>query len=193
VLQPLLQTVQLGDPGAGQLVDVAGAEEALDAQEDVGVVLVPAHPRTGRERLRQPVERAGGAGRRLEATRDVGRAVGDAEQLPLLRRQREAALPQVVDVARRGHGQQPLLHVALDEPGAVGELRRTGGALGEAVEQPEAVAQQHERDGVRRAQVADDLTEQGAEPVLVQRPRLVEVLARARHRRCSAGGRTDGL
>jgi hypothetical protein len=50
-LEFVLHAVERRDPGRDEVGDVAGAEELLAADEDVPVVLVPAHPGTGAERL----------------------------------------------------------------------------------------------------------------------------------------------
>src|ERR1700722_1119559 len=46
-----LQAVQRRDPGRDEVGDITGAEELLAAGEDALIVLVPAHPGTGAERL----------------------------------------------------------------------------------------------------------------------------------------------
>ena len=50
-LELVLHAVQRRDPGWDEVGHVAGAEELLAAGEHVVVVLVPAHPGAGAERL----------------------------------------------------------------------------------------------------------------------------------------------
>jgi hypothetical protein len=62
-----LYAIERGDPCAGEVVEVAGPEEALAAAEDVGIVGAPGEPGSGAEPLGDRVCGVNGADGDLEA------------------------------------------------------------------------------------------------------------------------------
>ncbi len=86
-----------------QVGEVAGPEELLAADEDLVVVLVPAHTGAGAERLLDPVDRLQRAERQHEGAGRVDRAVGVRQHEGLLLGHRpDVALGVVGDVATGG-------------------------------------------------------------------------------------------
>src|SRR5581483_11121297 len=93
-----------GQPLVHQVRGVAGAEEAGGAREEVGVVLVPAHPAAVVEGALQPlplVRRTAGE-ERLEPAEDEGGAALVGEGGDLLRRGAEASVALVRQVSAGG-------------------------------------------------------------------------------------------
>src|SRR5207247_9123321 len=133
-----LHAFEGGDPGRRQVGVVIRAEEALGADEERGVVLVPADTLAGAEGggdLGLVLEEGG---QDLEAALSEGRALLVGEDHGLLGVEAKARRRGiVVDVAARGLRAEPLADVALGRARTRGELGRSGGggpprALGRA-------------------------------------------------------------
>ena len=113
-----LDAVEGRDPGAGQVVEVAGPEEPFAAAEHVLVVGAPGEPVAGAEPLG---DRVGGVHRAdgdLERADHAGRAGLVGERDGVLVGQREPAVAVVGDVAAGRLRAQPLAHVPLGRAGA---------------------------------------------------------------------------
>ena len=170
---------QRGDEVRG----VAGAEQQLAAEEHVVVVLVPAHPGTGAERLGDPRLGAQRAEGEHEGARQVEGALGVGEGERLLGGEVERA------------GRRVVLDVAACGLPAPATPRRNGGrcrcgrrarrgwpALRERRVEPEAVPDDDTARGGRRPEVADHAPEQGVEPVGVHLRRGLCGRCRCGHR-----------
>jgi len=160
--------VECRQPFAQQVRVVAGAEEALGAVEQAGVVFAPFHAVAGPEVVSGAIERVEGRLDDVVGAGQVDRAVGIGQTQRLLGVERVAALVGYVShVATGGLVAEPFAHVALVGAGARGEFGRRGRGLGQRLVQPEAVADQHQSGADRSAQVANSLAEEGIEFVLV--------------------------
>ncbi len=179
-LQLVDDPVERRQPIGDEVRVIAGAEEALAPDVDVGVVLVPAvagpAPR-GLQDLRGVVHRPE---RDLEEAGQERRAVLVGQRHRLLGRQRVRARARVVrHVAAGGLRVQPLPDVGLARPGAFGEPAGRAGAVGGQVAVvAELVAHHHQRRVERR-------------PHLVHRPEheLHQLVGVDRCRRLSRGHR----
>src|SRR5512132_1488831 len=156
--QLVADAVEVRDPGVDQVGRVPGPEEALGALPQVGVVLAPADPAAGPERLGDPRLVLGGGGGHLEGAGHEGGAglVGERERL-LLGEQVAVAGRVVRDVAAGRLAGQPLGDVALAGGGAGGQLRRGGRAgRGQRLVEAELVAGDHGGRVERGPQVGDE-------------------------------------
>ena len=161
--------VQGGEPLAHQVGGVAGAEEPQHAGEQPVIVLVPADPGAGAERVHEPAV-VGVAGRDdLERAGQEDRAVLGGDHHGLLGRQLEGAVGRVVGHVAAGRlVAEPLTDVPFGGAGAGGQRRRRdrAGARHRLVQaEPVADVQQQSRDG--RAHVGDRLPDESLEPRLV--------------------------
>jgi len=153
---------------------VTGPEEPQHAGEQPVVVLVPADPGAGAERVREPG--MVGVARRddLERAAQEDRAVLVGDHHGLLGRKLVGAVGRVVGhVAAGGLVAEPLADVPFGGAGAGGQRGRRDrpGARHRLVKaEPVADVQQQPRDG--RAHVGDGLPDEGLEPGLVDRVRF---------------------
>src|SRR5207237_990386 len=109
-----LDAFERRDPRAHQVRVVAGAEEALGALEEVGLVLVPADAFTGAEALHDLRRAPYGGDHRLEAAEDAGGALLVRQTFGLLFAQEVATRLRVVgDVTGGGFRGEPFANVAL--------------------------------------------------------------------------------
>ena len=154
-------TVERGDPGAGQVVEVAGPEEPFAAAEDVLVVVAPREPAAGPEPLG---DRVGGVDRAdgdLERADHAGRAGLIGERDGVLVGQQEPAGAVVEQVAACRLGARPLAHVPLGGAGAAGQFRRgERPGTGHRPVQPELVADHDHRTAEQRSDIADRLLDE---------------------------------
>ena len=156
-----LDAVQRRDPLGQQVHQVPRPEEPLAAGEDVLVVLAPAVPGPGAERLLDVVlglERAEGE---LEGAGQEHRAgrVGQRERLLGRHRVRRAA-GVVLDVAAGGLAAQPLVDVPRVGVGGRRERARVTGLLREGAVEAEPLAEQHVAGADGGAEVADELADE---------------------------------
>ena len=163
--------VQGGEPLAHQVGGVAGAEQPQRAGKQPVVVLVPADPGAGADRVREPAV-VGVAGRDdLERAAQEDRAVLVGEHHGLLGRQLEGAVGRIVGHVAAGRlVAEPLTDVPFGGTGAGGQRGRgdrAGARHGLVETEPVADVQQQPRDG--RAHVGDRLPDEGLEPRLVDR------------------------
>jgi len=120
--------VEGGDPGGGEVGEVARAEEALGSVEEIMVMLVPAHAGAGAEGVFDAVGVVEAGGDDLEGTGDEGGALLHGEGECLFGGKGVGGGGGVVgDVAAGGVGVEPFADVALAGARAAGEL---GGADG---------------------------------------------------------------
>lgn len=112
---------QGGKPFRDQASEIAGAEEALCAVKEVGVMFMPADPVTGTEGLFDTIGVVEAGGDDLEGAGDEGGAVFDGEGEGLLGGQRESLVARVVqNIAAGGVCVEPLADVALGSVGFAG-------------------------------------------------------------------------
>ena len=128
------------------------------------MMLAPRQTVAGLELLRDAVD---GAPHRVHELEEAGHErrrelVGERRRL-LGRELVRLALLRVADVAARGLGIEPLLHVALGGAGALRELGGGRGALRERLVEAEPIADDDEGRAHRRAGVTDDLAEESFE------------------------------
>ena len=139
-----LDAVECGNPGAGQVVEVAGPEEAFAAVEDVRIVGAPGESGTGAKPLSDHVGRVHGADGNLERTdhTEWARLIGQRDGV--LGGQRESAGTVVCQVAAGRLCAGPLPNIPLDCPGSGGQFDRgqRPGFCHRAI-QPELVADHH--------------------------------------------------
>jgi hypothetical protein len=134
------------------------------------VVLVPAHPGAGAERVGDLRLRAQRTEGRHERAGHVERALGIGERERLLLGEGERAPRRVVlDVAARSLRPQPFGEVARGRADALGELLRGRGARRERAVEPEAVADDHPRPPRSWREIAHEAAEEVVELVLVDR------------------------
>ena len=166
--QLLRHAVQRRDPAGGEVGDVTRPEEHLAAGEHVLVVLVPAHPGAGPERvgdLRLGPQRAQ---REQERARQVQRPVRVGQREGLLFGQREPPGGGIAaDVAARRLPAQPLRDVPRVGSGPPRQLLRGGRPLGQGAEQAQPVPDDDVPGRAGGAQVADEPAEQLAQLVLI--------------------------
>ncbi len=152
--------VERRQPGVHQVRQIAGPEKSLSAGEQVVMVLVPAKALARAEALGYLRLVLDGGRHQLKGARDERGAVFVGQGHRLLGWQPEGPRGRVVlDVAAGRLLAQPLADVALVTVGALGQL--LGGdrlAVGHRLVQAELVADQNQRRGDRRAQVAHELT-----------------------------------
>jgi hypothetical protein len=165
----VLGLLERGDPLIDQVRPVAGAEELLGADEQVGVVFVPAESLTLPEPLRElrPVL-VGRADDAVPAKHEY-RAVGIGERHRLLGRQCERVRLRVIgQVAARGLGRSPFAHVALRHAGLLRDLG-SGQRAGAPQGLPEAklAADHHQHPVHRSAHVGHGLAHELLELLLV--------------------------
>src|SRR4051812_43633529 len=163
LLQLLLDASERGNPRTRQVAHVAGAEESRGADEEVWVVVAPEDASALLECLRDLRLRARHSLDDVEASADVEGALLVRERHGLFGREVEASARRFVgDVAARRLIDEPLTHVALDRPRALGKL---GGSLwptfGQSLVEAEPLAYVDECGAERRAEVADDLAHEG--------------------------------
>jgi hypothetical protein len=171
-LQLLDHAVQGRKPLADEMGGVAGPEEPQDTGEQPVVVLLPADPRSGAERVHEDVVVGVARGDALEGAAQEHRAVLIGDHHGLLGRQLEGVVHRVVaDVAACRLVAEPLTDVSLIGSGPRRERVRRDrpGARHRPVE-AKAVAdmQQQPRDG--RAHVGDRLADERLEPGFIDRP-----------------------
>ena len=161
--------VERGQPLGHQARLVAHGEPAVRAVPQAVVVLVPADALAADEALGEPLaHRHGGVGRLEDGGHgELGRVVGEHERV-LGRQPVGVRLRVVLHERARGLHVEPLAHVALERPGAGGELRRRHGlAVGHRLVEAELVAEGHERRVERGAQLGGDVADEGLELLLV--------------------------
>src|SRR4026209_1217696 len=83
-LEPPANPLERGDPRSHEVRVVAGTEEALGAEEQVRLVLVPAHAFSAADRLHHFWRGADGGDHALEAAEDASRALLVRQALRLL-------------------------------------------------------------------------------------------------------------
>jgi len=169
--QLLLDAVERRNPLVDQARAVDDAEQALDAVEEVVVVLVPAEPAAGPERVDHALIGADRGGDRLEQAGLGERAELVGEHDGVLGRQRVAVRVRVVgDEAAGRLPVEPFAHVALV---GLGSTRERGGAHGLGVAhrpvEAERVADADERRVHGRAGLVQDLLEERLELGVVDR------------------------
>ena len=163
-----LDILQRGDPGGGEVGDVARAEEQLTAREHVLVVLVPAHAGAGAERVSDLRFGSQRAQREHERPGQVQRPVRVGQREGLLFGQRELTRGGVVaDVPSRGLPGQPLRDIPRVGLGAPCQLLRGRRVFGEAAVQPEPVPHDHAAGRDSGAEVGDERAEELVQLVLV--------------------------
>ena len=167
-LQLVHHPVQGGQPVTHQVGGVAGAEQPQHAGEQPVVVISPADPGAGAERLEnRPWSGRGGDG--LEGAGQEDRAVLVGDHHGLLGGQFEGAIDRVIDdVAASRLIAEPLTDVPLRGAGPRGQGRGRDwpGARHRLVEaEPVADVQQQPRDGC--AHVGDRLPDEGLQPGLI--------------------------
>ena len=172
-LQPGDELGHRRQPLGDQLVAERGPEEALEADEQPGVVLVPAEALAAGVAVRQLVDGRPHRGEHLEAGGHEGRAVLVGQDQRVLGGQREGLRGRVVGHVAGGRLRgEPLAHVAL---GVAEPLRQLGaGAAGvrrQAPPEAEPVAQVGEHRVVADAEVVDDLRRERLDLGLVDRGR----------------------
>src|ERR1044072_7813588 len=158
-LQLLLDAGQSRYPIVNQMRAVAGAEEALDADEEVGVVVSPQDAAALLKRFLDAWHRVRHRLDEIEAAADEGGALLVGERRGLFRRERELARRRVVlDVAARRLIDEPLAHVTLPRVRAFGPLRgRRSPGRGQSLVEPELLPYVDERRTERRSEVRDHL------------------------------------
>src|SRR5262249_48282490 len=142
-----------------QVGQVAGPEEALHADEQLGIVLVPADALAGPERLDDPGRDLRRRDHALEAAEDAGGAFVRPEG-------GRGGVGARVAARRRGAAGarlpgEPLADVALGGARARGELGgREAAGPGHGPVEPELVADVDERGGERPGDVAECLVDE---------------------------------
>ena len=184
-----LDAVQRRDPLGQQVHQVPRAEEPLAAGEDVLVVLTPAVPGPGAERLLDVVLRLEGAERELVGTRQEHRAgrVGQGERLLGRHRVRRGG-GVVLDVAAGRLAAQPLVDVPRVGVGRGGHGAGVAGLLGEGAVQAQPLTEQHVAGTDGGAEVADELADERHQGVHVDGRSLGLSLFDGGHVRVSRAG-----
>ena len=132
------------------------------------VVLVPADAVAVDEPLGDALAHRDGGVRGLERAQHLVRAGLVGEHQRVLGRQHEARRSVIDDEAARGLRVEPLAHVALLGAGALGQFgRRDGLAVGHRLVEAELLAERHERDVERRAELGRGVAEERLELGLV--------------------------
>ena len=158
----VLHAVKRRDPGQGQVGDVAGAEELLAADEDVLVVLVPAHPAAGAERLGNPRLGLQHAEREHERPGNVHAAVRVRERERLLLGHRvRVGRRVVVHVSMLGRlAAQPFGDVPGIRAGPLSQFGGGGRVTSQRPVQAEVVSGDHAACREGSAQVGDEPAEE---------------------------------
>ena len=152
---------------------IPGTEEALGADEEVGIVVAPQQPAPLLESSEDAGHRVSHRLDDEEAPAHVGRAPLIGEGQGLLGGQGiSPALGVVLAVAAGRLVEQPLANVALLGVGLPGQLGGGhGSGAGHRLIEPEPLADVDEIGGERRAEVAHDLAQELVQLVFIDRSR----------------------
>src|SRR5262249_32360053 len=157
-----LHTLERRNPALDQVGRVARAEEALDAVEELVVMLMPADAPPGQKRLGQRgLDPAGGQRRLKRADHKHWAALGGNHQRLLRREAVASGLWVVGDIAAGGVGVEPFVDVTLGGARACCQFgRRLWLGSSQRFVQSELVADQREGGEHRCTKINNDMSEQ---------------------------------